>query len=141
MKQSSETYYRQTYQAVAGEVSNRRWRNLRSELERSGMSVTVKTLKMFAQFKTLHPRTPITKQAIATYESFQNTYADYSDFTGIELLEILRTIKPHVTDRMLINAWYKARLQFSRTANYDFNQASKIVFYTAITRPSSRIYK
>lgn len=139
--QTRDTYYRQTYEAVAGEISNRRWRGLHQELKASGLLITVQTLRMYAQFKMLHPRTPITKQAIATYESFQNTYADYSDFTGIQLLEILRTIKPHVTDRMLINAWYKAGLQFSRTANYDFNQASKIVFYTAITRPSSRIYK
>lgn len=134
MKQSTETYYRQTYQAVAGEVSNRRWRNLRNELERSGMTITVQTLRMYAKFKTQFPRTPITKQALTTYEKFQEKYSNYSEFSGIQLLEILREIKPNVTDRMLVNSWYKAGLQFSKQYVYTYSEACKVVFFTAITR-------
>ncbi|MBE9053441.1 hypothetical protein IQ243_24140 [Nostocales cyanobacterium LEGE 11386] len=134
MQQTTETYYRQTYESVAGEVSNRRWRNLRSELEHSGMVVTVKTLRMYARFKTQFPRTPITKQAIKTYENFQNKYSDYQEFTGELILSILREIKPNVTERMLINSWYKAGLQFGKHSVYNYSQACKIVFFTAITR-------
>jgi hypothetical protein len=132
--QSTETYYRQTYQSVAGQVSNRRWRNLRSELERSGLTVTVSTLQTFAKFKTQFPRTPITKQALKTYERFQEKYSNHPEFTGNELLEILRKIKPNVTDRMLINSWYKANMAFSRQAKYTYSEACKVVFFTAITR-------
>jgi hypothetical protein len=132
--QSTETYYRQTYQSVAGEVSNRRWRGLRSELERSGMTITVSTLQMYAKFKTQFPRTPITKKAIKTYDRFQEKYSNHSEFSGNELLEILRTIKPNVTDRMLINSWYKANLAFGKQAKYSYSEACKVVFFTAITR-------
>ncbi|MBW4558267.1 MAG: hypothetical protein KME59_20535 [Trichormus sp. ATA11-4-KO1] len=134
MKQSTEAYYRQTYQAVAGEVSNRRWRNLRGELERSGMTITVSTLRMFAKFKNQFPRTPITKQALKTYERFQQDYQDTQEFSGNELLEILRKIKPNVTDRMLINAFYKSCLHFSKQKIYSYSEACKVVFFTTITR-------
>lgn len=115
--QSTENYYRQTYQSVAGEVSDRRWKGLRSELERSGMIITVSSLQMYAKFKTQFPRTAITKKALNIYERFQQKYSDYPEFSGEELLEILRTIKPNLGDRMLVNSWYKANLAFSKQAS------------------------
>ena len=134
VKQKTDTYYRQTYQSVAGEVSNRRWRNLRRELEKSGMRITVSSLKMFARFKSQFPRTTITKKSLEVYEQFQNKYSSYPEIAGNKLLEILREIKPTVTDRMLINSWYKANLSFSKQANYSYEDACKIIFFTAITR-------
>jgi hypothetical protein len=46
--QTRDTYYRQTYEAVAGEISNRRWRGLHQELKASGLLITVQTLRMYA---------------------------------------------------------------------------------------------
>lgn len=134
VKQKTDTYYRHTYQSVAGEVSNRRWRNLRRELEKSGMRVTISSLKMFARFKSQFPRTTITKKSLEVYEQFQNKYSSYPEISGGMLLEILREMKPTVTDRMLINSWYKANLSFSKQANYSYEDACKVVFFTAITR-------
>jgi hypothetical protein len=134
VKQKTDTYYRQTYQSVAGEVSNRRWRSLRRELEKSGMRITVNSLKMFARFKSQFPRTTITKKSLEVYEQFQNKFSSHPEISGDKLLEILKEIKPNVTDRMLINAWYKANLSFSKQANYSYEDACKVVFFTAITR-------
>ncbi|MBD2248235.1 hypothetical protein [Nostoc sp. FACHB-888] len=132
--QSTENYYRQTYQSVAGKVSDRRWKSLRSELERSGMIITVSSLQMYARFKTQFPRTAITKKALNVYNKFQQDYSNYPEISGEKLLEVLRTIKPNVSDRMLINSWYKANLAFSKQANYSYSDACKVVFFTAITR-------
>lgn len=132
--QSTESYYRQTYQSVAGEVSDRRWKGLRSELERSGMVITVSSLQMYARFKSQFPRTAITRKALNVYEKFQQDYLDHPEFSGEELLEILKTIKPNVGERMLVNSWYKANLAFSKQANYSYSDACKVVFFTAITR-------
>jgi hypothetical protein len=98
------------------------------------MSLTVQTLQMYAQFKLQYPRTRITKEAIETYASFQERYRNYSEITGSELLEVLKEIKPDVTDRMLANSWYKAGLAFSKQAKYSYSEACKVVFFTAITR-------
>jgi len=134
-------YYRKAFESISGILSNRRWRQIRNELERSGVAINLKSVQSYAQLKTFHPRTVLTKQSLATYENFQHKYIDDSEFSGNKLLEILREIKPNVSDRMLINSWYKANLRFGRQAKYTHQEACKIVFFTAITRPSSRIYK
>lgn len=133
-KKSTEAYYRQCFESIFGQTDNRRWRSLRSELERSGMSITLTTLQMYANFKKRFPRTPITKQAIKIYEQFQEKHSISDEFSGVQLLEILRQIKPSVTDRMLINSWYKAGLHFGRQDIYTYSEACKVVFFAAITR-------
>ncbi|MCC5661438.1 hypothetical protein LC608_31700 [Nostoc sp. XA010] len=133
MKQSAD-YYRKVFELISGEISNRRWRQIRNELERSGVVVTQKSVQSYARLKTQYPRTVLTKKAIQIVEDFQSNCHPTHKFTGEELLNILREIKPHVTDRMLLNAFYKAHIQFSKQSVYTLNQASKVVFFTAISR-------
>jgi hypothetical protein len=134
VNQIKKDYYRQAFEAISGTLSNRRWRQIRNELERSGVSINLKSVQCYAQLKVFYPRTVLTKQSLTAYENFLNKYSSCQEFTGELILSILREIKPNVTERMLINSWYKAGLQFGKHSVYSYSQACKIVFFTAITR-------
>jgi hypothetical protein len=134
MPSPQKDYYRLAFEAITGSLSNRRWQQIRNELERSGMVINLNSVRMYAQLKAQYPRTVLTKSVIKTYNKFQEKYSNYPEFSGNQLLEILREIKPNVTDRMLINSWYKAGLAFSRQVRYSHSEACKVVFFTAITR-------
>ncbi|TVP63419.1 MAG: hypothetical protein EA343_08180 [Nodularia sp. (in: Bacteria)] len=134
VNQVKKDYYRQAFEAISGTLSDRRWRQIRNELERSGVTINLKSVQSYAQLKASYPRTVLTKQSLTAYENFLNKYSSYQEFTGEMILSILRQIKPNVTNRMLINAWYKAGLQFGKHSVYSYSQACRIVFFTAITR-------
>lgn len=136
MQQSTQAtdYYRKAFELISGSLPNRRWRQIRNELERSGLVINLKSVQSYARLKISYPRTVITKKAIKTLDDFQLKNQYRQDFLGQELLEILRGIKPKVSDRMLINSFYKARLPFGRQKVYSFEEASKVVFFTAISR-------
>ncbi|QLE60027.1 hypothetical protein FD725_31975 (plasmid) [Nostoc sp. TCL26-01] len=139
MQQSSQAtdYYRKAFELISGNLANRRWRQIRNELERSGVVVNLKSVQFYARLKVSYPRTVLTKSSLKTLERFQLKYQDKQEFLGQELLNILRQIKPKVTDRMLVNGFYKARLPFGRQKVYSFEEASKVVFFTAISRNKS----
>jgi hypothetical protein len=46
MQQSSQAtdYYRRAFELISGSLPNRRWRQIRNELERSGVVITVRSL-------------------------------------------------------------------------------------------------
>lgn len=136
MKQSSrETdYYRQAFEMISGSLPNRRWRQILNELQRSGVVINIKSVQNYARFKVQYPRTVLTKSAIKIVEQFQNNYQQIEKIKGEELLKILRNLKPNVGDRMLINAFYKARLSFGKQSVYTYLEASSVVFFTAITK-------
>ncbi|BAY20250.1 hypothetical protein NIES21_61200 (plasmid) [Anabaenopsis circularis NIES-21] len=136
IKQSKEApdYYRKAFELISGSLPNRRWRQIRNELERSGVVINLKSVQFYARLKLSYPRTVLTKSSIKTLERFQLRHQDRQEFLGQELLNILREIKPTVSDRMLINSFYKARLSFGRQNIYSFEEASKVVFFTAISR-------
>jgi hypothetical protein len=119
---------------ISGSLNNRRWKQIRSELERSGLVVNLKSVQSYALLKTQYPRTVLTKKAIRIVENFQEEYHPTYEFSGEELLGILRKIKPRVGDRMLINFFYRASLQFGKQSVYTLTEASKVVFFTAISR-------
>ncbi|WP_445631164.1 hypothetical protein [Nostoc sp. DSM 114167] len=127
-------YYRQAFEAISGELSPRRWRQIKGEIENSGLVINLKNIQTYAILKVKNPRTVITKSALKTFNRFQDNYSNCQDLTGELILSILREIKPHVTDRMLLNAFYKARIRFCKHQVYTFQEASKVVFLTAISR-------
>lgn len=135
MKESSQPdYYRNAFETIAGTLNNRRWKQVRSELERSGLVLNLKSVQSYALLKTQYPRTVLTKKAIKIVEEFQDNHDSTDEFSGEELLVILRRIKPKVGDRMLANFFYKAELHFGRQNAYTLAEASKVVFFAAITR-------
>jgi uncharacterized protein YbcI len=135
MRQSTQPdYYRCAFEMISGSLNNRRWKQIRAELERSGIVVNLKSVQSYALLKTQYPRTVLTKKAIKAVENFQENYHPTHEFLGEELLDIMRRIKPHVGDRMLINFFYKASLQFGKQNTYTLSEASKVVFFTAISR-------
>ncbi|BDI21033.1 hypothetical protein ANSO36C_68350 (plasmid) [Nostoc cf. commune SO-36] len=127
-------YYRQAFEAISGKLSPRRWRQIRREIENSGLIVNLKNIQTYAVLKVKNPRTVVTKSALKVFNQFQDNYSNYQELSGELILSILREIKPHVTDRMLLNAFYKARIQFRKQNVYSFQEASKVVFLTAISR-------
>lgn len=127
-------YYRQAFEAISGELSPRRWRQIKKEIENSGLIVNFKNIQTYAILKVKNPRTVVTKSALKIFNKFQDNYSNSQDLSGELILSILRDIKPHVTDRMLLNYFYKARLQFGKQNVYSFQEASKVVFLTAISR-------
>lgn len=135
MKESSQPdYYRNAFETISGTLNNRRWKQVRSELERSGLVLNLKSVQSYALLKTQYPRTVLTKKAIKIVEEFQDNHDSTDEFSGEELLVILRKIKPKVGDRMLANFFYKACLQFGKQNRYTLSEASKVVFFAAITR-------
>lgn len=135
MKESKQPdYYRKAFETISGALNSRRWKQVRSELERSGLVLNLQSVQSYALLKTQYPRTVLTKKAIKTLEEFQDNYHSTHEFSGEELLVILKSIKPKVGDRMLINFFYKARLQFGKQNAYTLAQASKVVFFAAISR-------
>lgn len=135
MKESSQPdYYRDAFETISGTLNNRRWRQVRSELERSGLVVNLKSVQSYALLKTQYPRTVLTKKAVKTVEEFKDAHEPTDEFSGEELLVILRKIKPKVGERMLANFFYKAELHFGRQNTYTLTEASKVVFFAAITR-------
>lgn len=135
MRQSTQQdYYRCAFEMISGSLNNRRWKQIRSELERSGLVVNLKSIQSYALLKTQYPRTVLTKKAIRIVENFQEEYHPTYEFSGEELLGILRRIKPRVGDRMLINFFYKASLKFGKQDTYSLSEASKVIFFAAISR-------
>jgi len=127
-------YYRVAFESIAGEVSNRRWKQIRNELERSGVNLNIKSVQSYAQLKLNYPRTVLTKKAVQLVEDFQNKYQCKQEFLGEELLEELQAIKTQVSERMLINFFYKANLQFGKHNAYTLEESSKVIFFAAISR-------
>jgi hypothetical protein len=127
-------YYRQAFEAISGELSPRRWRQIKKEIDNSGLVINVKNIQTYAILKAKNPRTVITRLALKIFNQFQDEYSNCQELTGELILSILRKIKPHVTDRMLLNAFYKAHLQFGKQNLYTFAEASKVVFLTVISR-------
>ncbi|MBD6619707.1 hypothetical protein FNW02_28790 [Komarekiella sp. 'clone 1'] len=133
MKQSAD-YYRKAFELISGTLTNRRWRQIKRELESSGVVLNLQSVQCYARLKVSYPRTVLTNSAVRTFENFQTKYQDTQEFTGNQLLSILRELKPNVSERMLLNAFYKARIQFCKHNVYSYLEASQVVFFTTITR-------
>lgn len=134
MTQAQQDYYRQAFELITGAIADRRWKQIQNELKRSGMKINVHSVQNYARFKLFYPRTVLTKSAVKALEEFQSIHQGRKEFLGEELLTILHQINPKVSERSLINAFYKANLPFSKQTIYRFEEASKVVFFAAITR-------
>lgn len=131
---TTETFHRCIIQGIMGVLSNRQWLRLYTEIKKSQLGLSKSTLENYAQFKKEFPRTKLNQKIIKNFDEFQNKHKNISYFSGKELLEILQKIKPKVTQRQLINGFYKAKFPYRKESLYSFEQASQIVFYTLITR-------
>jgi hypothetical protein len=134
MTQAQQDYYRQAFELITGAIADRRWRQIRNELKRSGMKITLYSVQSYARFKLHYPRTSLTKSAVKAVEEFQLQHKNRAEFLGEELLDIFHQINPKVSERTLINAFYKARLPFAKQNIYRFEEASRVAFFAAITR-------
>jgi hypothetical protein len=134
MTQAQQDYYRQAFELITGAIADRRWKQIKNELRRSGMRISIDSIQNYAQFKLHYPRTVLTKSAVKAVEEFQSQYKNRREFLGEELLDILHQINPKVSERTLINAFYKARLPFSKQNVYHIEESAKIVFFAATAR-------
>lgn len=134
MTQSQQDYYRQAFELITGVIAERRWKQVQNELKRSGITINLQSVQNYARFKLHYPRTALTKTAVKTLEDFQAEHRNRKEFLGEELLDILHQINPKVSERTLINTFYKARLPFSKQNIYRFEEASKVVFFAGIIR-------
>jgi len=116
------------------------WISIRSNLIRSGMQLTKQNVARYAKFRKLAPRKHITLAQREAYQDFINGYGSRTDFTGIELIEIVQQLYPLIRCRhhQIRKRFYAVGLNCDRNSIYSFQDACKAVASTLLYTPKSK---